>query len=49
MQYQFTNEVKETKSKYKIKINKIDVFSFFNTKKSRLRRRDVTEEQNLHI
>lgn len=49
MQYQFTNEVKETKSKYKIKINKIDVFSFFNTKKSWLRRRDVTEEQNLHI
>ena len=49
MQYQFSNEVKETKSKYKIKINKIDVFSFFNTKKSWLQRRDVTEEQNLHI
>lgn len=40
MQYQFAHEVKETKSKYKIKINKIDVFSFFNTKKSWLRRRE---------
>jgi len=34
VQYQFYNEIKTTKSKFKIKINKIEVLSFFNTKKS---------------
>ena len=48
MQYQFHHEVKTTKNKYKIKINKIEVFSFFNTKKSWLRRRDATKEENLY-